>query len=246
MNIALDFYIQADVFEIRNIKEIQSYLLEEETLVVLDLDNTVIEPVQSLGSVQWFCNRIKEFQNKGFTREKAFELAYPEWFAVQAITKVKPVEKDTAQFIQSLQKNFKVLALTSRGPDLIFPTVRQLNSINIDLSSTFPHLKEIVFESENETIFKNGILFANRLNKGIILYQFLKLINYFPKVIVFIDDCEKHVKEVEQAFFRTNVSFVGLRYGFLDDKVKNFDKVTADLQFANFGKILSDEEVKKK
>jgi hypothetical protein len=238
------FFLNAEIVEIKNIKDIQSFL-KENALVVLDLDNTLIETVQTLGSDQWFYDRISVYQNKGLESKEAFEKTYSEWFDIQCITKVKLVEKDTSNLIKNLQKKYKVIGLTTRTPDLNFTTFKQLKSVDIDLSKAAVAAKDFFFEDIRYCWFKNGILFGNGTDKGKALFKLLDKLNYLPKIIVFVDDKKKNLEEVEKVCGERNIYFVGLRYGFLDEKIKKFDRVVAEKQQAYFGKIFSDEEIKK-
>ena len=49
---------------------------------------------------------------------------------------------------------------------------------------------------------------------------------------------------IEESAAKRKIPFIGLRYGKLDDKVKNLDVDLADLQFEHFGHILSDAEAR--
>ena len=60
--------------------------------------------------------------------------------------------------------------------------------------------------------------------------------------MLFINDKASHLKEVERACEQAKIPFIGLRYGFLDEKVKRFSHEIAAIQWEHFGKLLSDEE----
>ncbi|MBI5346557.1 MAG: DUF2608 domain-containing protein, partial [Chlamydiae bacterium] len=140
---------------------------------------------------------------------------------------------------------YEVLALTSRSFDTHCSTFSQLKSINIDFSNFSLCSKTLYFEGEYYAIFKNGIFFTNGNNKGEMLEKFLDKINFCPKAILYVDDKFHHLQRVEKICQKKNIPFIGLRYGFLDEAIKNFDSSIAEMQFKNFGKILSDEDAKK-
>lgn len=232
-------FLFAEVIEIKNISETSD--LDKYHLVIFDLDNTILETAQLLGSDQWFYHRLKKYENDGLDSKNALDKTLLEWYEIQSITQVKLVEKDIKNLIENLQnRKIKVMGLTTRNVDFAFASIKQLDSLNINLCKTAPYLENLVFE--NGQIFKKGILFADGKNKGMALKYFFEKIGFFPKSIVFIDDKLKHVLEVEDFCKTYKIKFLGYRYGFLDEKIKNFNSQISNIQHNNLKNILSDEE----
>jgi len=167
-----------------------------------------------------------------------------ELYEIQTITKVKLVEKDVKKIIKHLQnKNVLVIGLTSRQLYLSCSALKQLDSLDIDLSITAPYKDDLFFE--NGVLFNKGILFASGKNKGEVLSQFFKKIDFLPKSVIFIDDKLKHLNEIENFCKDAGIKFLGFRYGALDEKIRNFDNQIANIQHKYFQNILSDEDAKK-
>jgi len=136
---------------------------------------------------------------------------------------VKLVENNTSSIIQELQKFCTVIALTARSKRIISTTINQLKELGVDFSQEKIAQKKINFEKfPYPTFFKGGIIFCSDNNKGKILKEFLKQTNLNPKKIIFVDDKEKCLTRVESALKNKHIKFTGLRYGFLDEKVKEF------------------------
>lgn len=230
------------IVEIKELSEINKYLAKDE-LIIFDLDNTLIEPRQTLGSDQWFYNRIQELEKNGKSSQDAFSNTYSEWFQIQCVTKVKPVEKNTVNMLKDLQKYYKVIALTTRSFDLNFTTLLQLDSVGIDFTKSSLTEKMLFFDGEKYVAHKKGVLFANGSNKGNVLKMFFEKINYEPSKIIFIDDKESNLKDVKEFCEKNKIEFTGLRYGYLDEKVKNFNRQIVQKQHINFDKFLINEEV---
>lgn len=240
-SLLMPFILQAEIFEIKNINALNKYI-KPDMLVIFDIDNTLIEPIQELGTTQWFKHRIMEYRSYGFDKNVALEKALREWTAIQSITQVKVVEKETAEIIQNLQlEGFPIMGLTTRGLGLSTRTIEQLESVNIHLSETAPTQEEIFFMNERGVLFRGGTLFTAGTNKGNALIEFFNRLNYSPSSILFINDNASHLRSLEEACFQKDISFIGLRYGYLDEKVKNFRKQIAEVQFYFFGHILSDQ-----
>jgi hypothetical protein len=217
--------------------------LEEGTLLIFDIDNTLMEPAQQLGTDQWFYHRVDEYEKKGCCLKDAIDFALPEWMAVQSVTKVLPVEESIPFFINELQeKGVCCIGLTTRGLGLSDRTIHQLSSIQIDLNKTSPSKKELFFFNKRGVLYREGILFTAGTHKGEDLFMLLDFLDLKPKKIVFINDKRSHIMEVEESVVKRQIPFVGLRYGFTDKKVASLDKEIVDIQWAHFGKILSDEE----
>lgn len=232
-------YVLAQIVEIKKISETKD--LDACQLIIFDLDNTILEPVQLLGSDQWFYHTLRQYEREGMDSKDALEKVFVQWYEIQAITKVKLVENKTKDLIESLQsKKIKLMGLTSRNPDFALASIKQLNSLEIDLGKTAPYKKDLFFE--NGMVFRKGILFSQGKNKGKALKCFFSKIGFFPKSAVFIDDKLKHVAEVEDFCKTYKIRFIGYRYGYLDDKIKNFNYEIPNIQYRNLKNILSDEQ----
>src|SRR3990167_10354995 len=167
--IIFTFFLNADICEIFKMEEILKYS-DRDSILIFDIDNTLITTKQLYGSDQWFSYEFKK-NIKNYSYDLAFEKTLDEWFKIQALTEVKPIEENIPDLIKNLQsKNFKILALTTGDIFFALPTIKQLNSVGIDLPRNSFSGKDIFFE--NGTLYKNGIIFCSGLNKGEILNQF--------------------------------------------------------------------------
>jgi len=238
--------LHAEIIEIKTMQEIHPFV-GKESLIIFDIDNTIMETQQTLGSNQWFEHRFASLQKQKLSVSEALEKALHEWSSIQNVTEVKLVEPNTAAIIRDLQsKGFTVMGLTTRGLGLSTCTLHQLERLNVDLSISPPSKSEIHFMNDGEGIlYRKGILFTSGTNKGKALQSLLEKIGFHSKKIVFINDKYKHLHSLEVVYEKTLVSFIGLRYGFLDDKVQHFPSEIAQVQFSHFGKILSDQEASK-
>ncbi|MCH9610475.1 MAG: hypothetical protein S4CHLAM81_01190 [Chlamydiales bacterium] len=232
----------AEIIEVKHFSELPHYV-NSETLVILDIDNTLLMPTQELGSDQWFRYRLDSYRKEGKTYPQALELALPEWEAVQNITDVAVVEMETPTIIEKLQeKNIPVIGLSTRGLALAMRTVQQLDSVGINLQVTAPSKEEIPLLNPHAILFRKGILFTAGTHKGKGLQKLLAKLDYKPKRILFINDKRGNLRQLEEGVNELKIPFTGLRYGYLDDKVRNFRSDIADLQLENFKMIVSDKD----
>lgn len=238
-------FLAAEIIETNDIHDIKNYI-KPETLVIFDIDNTLIEPVQTLGSDQWFYHRLESSIAKGTNKNDALHKTIAEWSAIQQVTKVKEVQPGTKELIAELQnKGYIIMGLTTRGLGLSTRTIDQLQSVGIDLAVTAPTHAEIFFINNHSVLFRGGTLFTAGTHKGMALIKFLGQIKLAPESVVFINDKRQNIEEVDEICNKCQIPFIGLRYGYLDEKVKSFKNDLADLQLKHFGYIISDDEAEK-
>ncbi len=229
--------------------------LKEGTLLVFDLDNTVMRPAQTLGTDQWFEYLVKEYVGElmgaGTPEETAVSQAIDKalllWNKVQRVTEIQLVEKETADIIQKAQKaKIPVMALTARPSDLIETTQKQLKSNGVDFTINPPYAKDLEFRDQVPAQFTKGVTYIGPKNvKGSALITFLKKIGLQPKKIVFVDDKVRHVKSVDASTSEAKIPSVCFRYGAADPIVKQFDPKIAGVQLKYFNGLLGDAEAQK-
>ncbi len=237
--------LYAETIEIRYISEISQHI-QPKDLVIFDIDNTIMEPAQGLGSDQWFRHRVERYEKTGLSHIDAMEKVLPEWMAMQCLSPVKLVEPHTAALIKDLQdKGHTVIGLTTRELGFSTQSIRQLRSLNVHLEKTALTKEEIFFQNTHACLFRQGILFTANTHKGYALKRLLKELKYTPKAVVFINDKASHLKDVEEYCREGKIPFKGLRYGFLDEKVKNFQGDFADQQFERMQNLLLEKQTDK-
>lgn len=114
----------------------------------------------------------------------------------------------------------------------------QLKKFNIDFSSSLSNQKSIIFNkcrsyNEHFPIFKNGVLFTNRLPKGDVLTVFLKKIKWMPNKILFVDDSLDQLNSVETVANNLGIEFIGFHYIAAKTNMANFDEDLGEFQFRN-------------
>ncbi|PWU16514.1 MAG: hypothetical protein C5B45_00300 [Chlamydiae bacterium] len=233
--------IDAKIIEINYFNESIPYLTQD-TLFILDIDDTLLVPKQMLGSDMWFEDRIK--QQKG---SEAFEKTLNEWEGIRHFTQMQIVEPGTQKTIEDLQKKKHIIiGLSTQSLTLSKVTFHQLISNQIDLRVTAPQ-ENYYFQNENKgVLYVNGILFTSGTSKGKALFQLLEKTKQRFKRIVFMNDKGSHLADIEKEAEKNHVEFFGLRYGYSDFRKKSFDSRIANIQLyrSGFTQILSDEEAK--
>ncbi len=235
----------AKIIATDDISTISSYI-DKNTLVLLDIDNTIIELAQTLGTPEWCADFYAKKRKLGMPEDEAIKITSEIFTRVNERSDAKPVDLRTSKIIQELQKQgIIVLGLTARAHVLSEATARQLKSSNVNFNVGKFKNKETNTLNGQRTQFKNGIIFAAGHNKGDCLKAFLSVTQWTPKKIVFVDDRLKHVKEVEKAIFKDNIAYTGIHYTLLNKKMKDMNPKVYEIQLEHLNKtnkILSDKD----
>jgi hypothetical protein len=237
--------LRAEVIETNHFSEVASHT-KAGTLVISDIDDTLLIPLQMIGSDEWFSHRIKKHRAEGLQPDSALEKTVAEATAVRQLTQMQLAEPGTDKVIQSLQKKgICVMGLTVQAPAVAPRTRQQLKSNNIDLTVNALSKKDQYFPLNGQNmLYKNNILFTTGVSKGEALFTLLDKMKIAPKRIVFIDDKASNIENVEKWAKKRNVEFIGLRYSYSDKSKAGFRSDIAEVQFnqSTLAHLLSDEE----
>ncbi len=215
------------------------------TLVLLDIDNTILQPKQTLGSDQWYSNMVKVFKQT-MPDAKAKTRAIAIWQRIQNKIEVVPMESTTIEVIKKLQKdNIRVMALTARSKPVVDRTIELLAELGLDFSINNTEFNNVKLYPKHDVKIKKGIIFIGPLNnKGKVLLRFLEKTSLKPEKIIFVDDKAEHTQSVDAALNSIGMDHLVIRYGAADKRVASFSKKIADKQldiFNRCNKIVSDQ-----
>lgn len=244
--IAIAAIVTASIVETPHFRDIKNYI-QPKTLVILDIDDTLMIPKQTLGSDVWFLYRMQQHVAQGMDANAALERALAEWEAIRHLTEVQIVEEGSASAIAEMQSDkVPIICLTTQGLALATRTIAQLHMLAIDVTKTAPSKEDHYFMNGQGVLYRQGVLFTSGTAKGPALLKLLDVIGYYPERIVFINDKATHLRDVEQSMEARGIEFIGLRYSFSDNRVANFNAEIAEVQWqcSSFEHLLSDEEAK--
>jgi len=235
----------ASIKEIAHFNELASQV-NEDTVLLLDIDETLMTPSQMLGSDSWFDYRIKKYQTNGNDLARALEKTLAEWEAIRHLTRMGLVEPEISLVLGELQKKgVQVMGLTIQGLALATRTVLQLGELQIDLTKTAPAKEDFCLSVQGHTVlFRHGILFTSGKSKGEAFFKFCEKMGKLPKRVIAIDDKISHLQNIEKEAVKRGVEFMGLRYGFADAKKAAFSPEIADYQLSHstLTHLISDQE----
>lgn len=226
--------------EVREIKSMSEILPEirPTTLLVFDLDNTLVEPSGNIGSDQWYDYIVKALRRDGLDEAAAEAHAGALWTRMLGAVKVKPVEDLTPILVREQQKRgLKILALTARGPEDAPATFAQLKAIGLDLAASAVAKEDM--PAGPKGLYSRGVFFVgDGPDKGEALLSFLDKIALRPTRVVFVDDKPHHARSVDAVMTAAGIPCVAFRYGAADEKVRAFKEVMSEAADARSAALL--------
>ncbi|MBN2267324.1 MAG: DUF2608 domain-containing protein [Candidatus Babeliaceae bacterium] len=190
------------IIQINEIEEIASYVTPgPETLVIFDLDNTVIWPEEPEARDEWFAGQLSAYKKVGLTPDEAIKRFLPTHLKAHATSKIYNVDKDTPWLFTFLKENnVRVIALTARSIAFIGITKKQLKKADIKFSPGKNGWNEYyeIDGLKKPIFYTNGIIFAGGNPKGPTLELFLQKLAFKPKELIFVDDSRQHVESVAE------------------------------------------------
>jgi Protein of unknown function (DUF2608) len=212
---------------IAHIPEMRAILsgLSYDSIVVWDMDNTILKSRHELGSDQWFGALVGIAKTKHGAQFE-FDLLITTYNQVQAFTELVEIEEKTIKIIERLHRiGIPQILLTARNGELFEVTMRQLDSCGIYFNPSH-------------------MIFCDGQDKGLCLENFLSnLVCPIPHIVM-IDDKKYNVESVRDAAIRMNARFNGFVYEFLNAEVQSFDVQHANFQLS-FVMHLLDETAKR-
>ena len=234
---------------VKSFPEITDYLKRGVlSLVVVDLDNTLMIPVESLGEDPWKKQLIKKLEKMGVSKQQAPGKAQKVWEYIHQVDWVEPVEERIAKIIGKLQDyNIPVMGITERPSSQAERTQKQLKQLGIDLKRTaVPKILNRVFNPTG-VVYLSGVLYTGpKMVAGKALADFLNQNNFAPQALIYVDDSYERVTDVQKALkIFPGVQFTGIHYlsfSQLERKAEAY-LTPAEKRFMN--RALNDPQVQK-
>lgn len=227
--------LRADMIETTNIEDVYPHV-EEGTIVLLGMTDTISDSMLSLGSKPWrhyILRNVRKNQNL----DEAGNLHDLWTFYVASSIPVKPVQKEIVEWIDTLQNdNIPVFCLTGRGRNVWYATVIdqvdsftdfQLSSMGIDLKkSTVPEK----LQKADPRLLHNGVFYTDPYSKGEFIDKIFQDTGYQPKKVIVVDDKWHELKSIEEKLTEAGIAHVCVLYQRAEKERKNFNPLVAMLQ----------------
>lgn len=230
------------IFESKRIESILDFI-DNNTFFIFDIDHTLIETSQVIGSTHWQKHLVRRLIDQGLARVDAEKQAQALWKQIQHQSPVRIVEEAISGLIAYLKaRKVPILGLTSRDVEIVDLTFKQLASV--ELHDIFDVQSPCYsFDIDPVCHFSKGALFCGDNRKDVGLKLLMDHLDFKPKKIVFIDDQKSHLYELEEMAYASGIQYVGMHYTASSHERFNYD--IARIQEQHLPKILSDHEALK-
>ncbi len=228
--------------------------IDQETLVLVDIDETILTMPGSLGTTACWDHFIEVLSRLNFDKKNWFPALTPTIYKITRTLPAVAVEPDAASVIRSLQeRGITVWSLTGRDKEAPWDrhsstlTRNQLNSLGVDFEKSALPAGVLFNTAVPPKNYAYGIIFTNQTLKGPVLVEFLTAIQYRPKKIVMIDDLHEQLVSLHEELDKAGIPVVCVHYKRLKEREENLDPMIVNIQLQELmksNKIISDEEAK--
>ncbi len=220
----------AKISELPSYADFDQTLINSQTLVIFDIDNTLLRQDHMIGTHQWGDYIKARAIKKGLPPEKAAALQHRLFGEVQPYLQVVPVESSVIKILKLLEASqIPHFALTARGAIIRDVTLRQVKTLQHDFNHNFPEQLQPIGFAEH---LHDGIIFSGGIPKGELLKKIIENSVRKPKRIIFFDDRKYNLDSVEESFKDSDIEMISLRYGGADKIVEKFNPEAADLVYS--------------
>lgn len=214
----------SDVVTTRDLVDVLKVLSEPyngRTLLVLDIDDTLLTSPTFFGSDTWYeWQKTLSPQSPGYVPCKFDVVA----MNFEAGTQV-PTQADAVAAINAIPLD-KIL-VTSRSPIYRGGTIRELKKAGYELPASLqPGLAGAIYEYRPDpnrpgtTIsYHEGVLMVAGQNKGLALVDLMQHMQIAYDRVVLVDDGERNIDEMRDAMAAAGIEYRGVRYNRIDKSV---------------------------
>lgn len=222
------------------------------TLVIFDIDDTLLESVNFVGSGKWYTwQRGRAVQNM---HGQSFRIQEKEQFycifrtlgTLFEIGSTQLTQTDAVQVINTM-KVYDLMLLTSRTTTYRAATERELKKNKIDLDKQHLSKSNQIFSYSlndgNRTAkitYENGIVMSSGLNKGLVLRSILKKLDKNYQQVYFVDDSLKNIKDMAKEWQNDSTKVNIFHYTRVDKSISKEEineSISAKSQFDGFLKV---------
>lgn len=245
--------LSAEILPVQDLSTIRQTLvnLDEETLLIFDIDETLIkfdDPLLRTCGKHILKKYVAQLASLPPERNP-HHLSYGDIFSlVLTQAPCSLVDPTSPRMVQKAQwHGARTLALTAMPTgkigvieDMMEWRLAQLSAFGFDFSCTFPSLPPTDLPASDSPRafpipsgppqFKAGVICCGGISKGEVLLSFLPLLNWTPKQVICLDDSKSQLDSLEKALGERGIPFIGYHYTATDALPCLIDEEVAQFQ----------------
>lgn len=224
------------ILDTTTIESVLENISTPETLVIFDVDNTLVTPGRELGSDAWISWMARQQMEQGKNATDAIKNLFALFSHVHDHIDVYPVEQKTSSVLQALKgQAINTITLTGRPHFMVDRTNTQLNMLGYEFNIPEVLGRKQTIAMSYPVGIGNGIICSGINDKGCTVDQVFQHIGYtMPRSIIFVDDKKSCIESVGQTCSKYGIDYIGIRYGHLDAKISRFSESQAQQQLDEF------------
>lgn len=186
----------------------------QNTLVVFDIDDTLLTSETFFGSDHWYeWQRGLKKGDAGYVPCKFDVIALNYEMGTQRV-----VEPDSVDIVRAVTAD--MIYLTARNPAYRGATHRELDrakypfpkAISEKVDGTIFRLKDSASGREADVSYRSGVYMVSGLGKGDALVELLRRAGKSYGKVILVDDGEKNILSMKMAMESKSISYVGFHY----------------------------------
>lgn len=219
------------------------------TLVVLDIDDTLLTATEFFGSDKWY-----DWQRGRALSPNGEPLAIAEADKVSClfdtlgisyeIAKNRPTQANMAGLVK--QVNNDLLILTARSSAYRAATMRELSYNGLDFSDKALTPVNVGYHYDfthggrtANVSYVDGVFMVQGMDKGVMLLDLLARTNRNYDAVLFVDDKTKNINNMAKAMENAGVDFYGFHYVKIDKTVSSAEVTQAQAAASDLTKLLN-------
>ena len=204
-------FLRAEIIQTNRMEDVLPFV-DENTWVLFDIDDTLVESKLQVGRAKWFFYEVKKLVDERHNLESAILELCPEWIRVQEVCPIRPPELQIPNIVCEIQESAgAVLGVTARHPPISAATLKQLAYIGINFTFIAPECPKL--EVKPPIHWEEGVLFLTDFNrKGEIFREWLEYSHFHSKKIILIDDSKENLIQMEEEMAKLGMPFTGFHY----------------------------------
>ena len=218
--------------------------LDEDTLVLFDVDQTLITPNDPILKPKYDKLLDEIMGGKKFITDDSGETRY----IFREILMHAPhslIDPKSLVLVQKLQaKGIPVIAFSAAPGGKIGQVnsfvdwrINELYHFGFDFQTSFPHIQTLELpkdlDLEFPPIYKSGVLITSLHDKGPVLLNFFKASNWTPKKVIFVDDQMSNIRSVVESL-DGHVQTLGIHYTAASHSAHLVNELAAKYQVEHF------------
>lgn len=215
--------VVSKVLHIQNLKEIYFLLknMDEDVIIFLDVDDTIIAPVSSMFRVEPYKHIIDELKSNSHMYEN-YEEIVGNW---RLKRKVQLTDEEWPNVLNNIKRKNKVYGLTKMHTGK-FGNIKsveewrykELSNMDIVFSQSDELTKHVTHLSDtlNCPVFYKGIFLTGYAKKSEVLQIYRDAIGF--NKIVMVDDSAEQIEDIKSYCQSNGISFLGILFTWTNQK----------------------------